>query len=606
MSYQVIARRYRPQSFKDIIGQEHISETLSHAIAKKRVGHAYLFCGPRGVGKTSTARILAKALNCVKGPTAEPCNECEVCKSITDGSSIDVIEIDAATNRGIDDARQLREYIQLAPSGQSRYRIYIIDEVHMMTKEAFNALLKTLEEPPSHAIFILATTEKNKVPITIISRCQQYDFKNITINDLIQQLNFILDNEKDLIVNENDRSQIMGILAKAGRGSMRDTESLLEQLIAFSGGELTLEKTLALLGTLPSELIRQWVDAIIEEDNAHALNKMSALIEQGIEFEHLCNELLDYLRSLALIKVLGTKDTGLDLTEDEIECRNKQAFAFKTEQLVQMMKLCTHGIEQLRRTVPGKVVMDLLTLDAIQVKQTMPLPEILEQLKTLQKSLGPEARTAPVQTPVRHAAPAAPSAHTPAAPAPKPAPAPVTKPAPEPPVIKDESQASNIPQMKEDYSSTATAVLEEPPSGNIQESWNQVLAEMQKQQPTLGVALTDLLPLRIEENHLMLGVAGNNSLIKMLLRKDENRRLIESQIQIFFGQRLQVKLEKTDKIPEPKQKPRRTPSDSAVELQEVKQDPLIRKAIDLFGAANIDIRKVPHINGDLENQEEDK
>ncbi len=599
MSYQVIARRYRPQNFKDIVGQEHISETLAHAIAKKRVGHAYLFCGPRGVGKTSTARILAKALNCAKGPTADPCNECDTCKSITDGSNIDVIEIDAASNNGVDDVRQLREYIQLAPSGQSRYRIYIIDEVHMMSTSAFNALLKTLEEPPSHAVFILATTEKNKVPMTIISRCQQYDFKNISIQDIIQQLNFILDNEKDLKVNENERSQIMGILARAGRGSMRDAESLLEQLISFSGGELNLEKTTALLGTLPSELMSQWIDALVEEDNATGLNRMGSLIEQGIEFEHLCNELLDYFRSLALIKVLGPEASvahGLDLTQDEIERRKNQAASFKTEQLVQMMKLCTHGIEQLRRTVPGKVVMDLLTLDCIQVKQTLPLPEIIEQLKSLQKTMGPETRTSAAQAPVRKPIPAA----TPVA-------APVTRTLPpSPPVEHEESGNTNIPELKVESASTSTAVLDSPLTEDLQEAWNHVVAEIQKQQPTLGVSLTDLIPLRIDGNQMMLGISGNNALVKMLLKKDENRRLIETHLEHFLGQRLQVKLEKTDKIPETLEKARHAPVSASVEIQEIKQDPLIQKAIELFGAVNLDIRKIAHVNSEIETQEDDK
>ena len=235
MSYVVIARRWRPQQFDEIIGQEHVSKTLSNAIANERIAHSYIFTGPRGVGKTTTARILAKALNCEKGPTATPCNDCASCKSITLGNSLDVLEIDGASNRGIDEIRNLRENIRYTPT-QGKYKIYIIDEVHMLTKEAFNALLKTLEEPPEHALFIFATTEIHKVPATILSRCQRFDFRRIPLKTIMEHLQNICTQDK-IDIEEEALLQI----AKKADGSMRDSQSILDQIISYSGQRVTFD-----------------------------------------------------------------------------------------------------------------------------------------------------------------------------------------------------------------------------------------------------------------------------------------------------------------------------------------------------------------------------
>jgi len=248
MSYVVIARRWRPQQFNEIIGQEHVSKTLSNAIANNRIAHSYIFTGPRGVGKTTTARILAKAVNCEKGPTPHPCNECASCKAITVGNSMDVLEIDGASNRGIDEVRNLRENIRYAPT-QGKYRIYIIDEVHMLTKEAFNALLKTLEEPPEHAMFIFATTEIHRVPATILSRCQRFDFRRIPLKTIMEHLRRICDGEK-IDIQEEALLQI----AKKADGSMRDAQSILDQLISFSGNKIAFEDVAQALGVIHQDL----------------------------------------------------------------------------------------------------------------------------------------------------------------------------------------------------------------------------------------------------------------------------------------------------------------------------------------------------------------
>ncbi len=249
--YVVVARRYRPQSFDELIGQEHVAKGLAAAIVASRVGHAYLFTGARGTGKTSTARILAKALNCEKGPTPTPCNECDICRSITAGDDMDVLEIDGASNRGIDEIRQLRQNVNVRPS-RARFKIYIIDEVHMLTKEAFNALLKTLEEPPEHVKFIFCTTEPEKIPITIISRCQRYDFAGIQTSQIVERLRQIVAGE-----GVEAEPEALEILARRAAGSMRDSQSLLEQLLAFGSRKITVADVHRLLGTAGSERIAQ-------------------------------------------------------------------------------------------------------------------------------------------------------------------------------------------------------------------------------------------------------------------------------------------------------------------------------------------------------------
>ena len=588
MSYQVIARRYRPQKFSEIIGQDHVTKALIHGIKSKRIGHAFLFCGPRGVGKTSCARILAKALNCEQGPTTDPCNECSNCKSITDGSNIDVIEIDAASNNGVDDVRQLREYIQLAPSGQSHYRIYIIDEVHMMSSGAFNALLKTLEEPPSHAIFILATTEKNKLPVTIVSRCQAFDFRNITVNDIVQQLGFILDNETDLKVIPDERDKVLSILARAGRGSMRDAESLFEQLISFSGGELTLEKTNALLGMLPGELISRWMDAILQNNAADALQRMSELLNQGIEFETLCHEFLDYVRSLAILKILSPDKSNLDLTPDEITRRIEQAKYFQTGQLVQMMNLCNRSIEQLRKMVPGRVVMDLLTLDCIQSKNTMPLDEIVRELRNLQEGIVSDIPAVPALSNI----PVSPVTEAPVRKY-----VPVTK-------LVAETVVADLSDPEEEPSPSLVIANCDIPGLD----WQAIVQAIRVDNLGIGMMLEDVITLKLEAQTLILGVSSQHELHIKRLEDPESKGIIEQHIQQVSGKSYRVKIEKlkeaVSKAKTAKVTTKTNGAASGSEELKYRNNPVIQKTIDLFGAAQINVRTVPHPT-DGETQEEE-
>ncbi len=312
MSYLVLARKWRPQSFEDLVGQEHVSQTLANAIRTGRVHHAFLFTGARGVGKTSAARIFAKALNCETGITATPCNECSSCLEITAGQGVDVFEIDGASNTGVDDVRELRENIRYLPS-RSRYKIFIIDEVHMLSINAFNALLKTLEEPPAHAKFIFATTEPHKIPVTILSRCQRFDFRKIALPRVTARLQEICDAEK---IHISDRS--LALVARRGEGSMRDSLSTMDQVIAFCGENVADEDVQGLLGMVDRRLLFDVVEAVQSRDSRRALDAVRRVDDLGHSFRQFCQELVEMYRSVILCKVLDDPTDVLQVVGEEL------------------------------------------------------------------------------------------------------------------------------------------------------------------------------------------------------------------------------------------------------------------------------------------------
>src|SRR4030043_1989360 len=377
-SYLVLARKWRPQLFEEVVGQQHITQTLQNAISQKRVAHAFLFTGARGVGKTSTARILAKALNCGKGPRINPCNQCTNCQGITHGTSMDVIEIDGASNRGIDEIRELRENVRYTPA-KSRYKIYIIDEVRMLTREAFNALLKTLEEPPPHIIFIFATTEPHKIPATILSRCQRYDFKRIPFREVIGSLKRIVEEEKIQISQRGLLS-----IAQESEGSLRDAQSLLDQVIAYAGENIRDEDIAEVLGLIDRKILNDTIEAIANRDVERCMEVIEIVYHFGYDLQHFCRELLQYLRNLILMKVSQHPEGLMELPEEEMELLRKQAEKFQFDQLNHLFSLLLKGEQEIAQSTFPRTMLEITLIRMATLQTILPIDEMIKKLEVLE------------------------------------------------------------------------------------------------------------------------------------------------------------------------------------------------------------------------------
>ncbi|MGB3397327.1 MAG: DNA polymerase III subunit gamma/tau, partial [Nitrospira sp.] len=364
MDYQVSARKYRPGTFDDVIGQSHVVQTLMNSIATKRIAHAFLFSGTRGVGKTTVARILAKALNCEQGPTGTPCNTCANCQEITQGTSVDVVEIDGASNTSVDDVREIRENVKFTPF-RGQYRVYIIDEVHMLSNSAFNALLKTLEEPPAHVVFIFATTEIHKIPATILSRCQHYNFRRISKAEIARRLRHVADQDG---LSIEDRSLLA--LARASEGSMRDGLSLLDQIIAFGGKTIRHEDLEALLGAVPQERIRAMVEAVIQQDSAKALQVIAALLDQGHDVRAYCADLVEYVRNMLVAAVVPSGPelrSLIEATEEDLTQLVRDAGRFTVEQLQDLFRMYAAAEDSLRVSAHPRFVLETAAVRATRL-----------------------------------------------------------------------------------------------------------------------------------------------------------------------------------------------------------------------------------------------
>jgi DNA polymerase-3 subunit gamma/tau len=585
MDYQVSARKYRPATFQDVIGQPHVVQTLSNAIASKRIAHAFLFSGTRGVGKTTMARILAKALNCEKGPTATPCDACVNCREITQGNSVDVIEIDGASNTGVDDVREIRENVKFTPF-HGHYRIYIIDEVHMLSTSAFNALLKTLEEPPAHVIFIFATTEIHKIPATILSRCQHYNFRRIPHAEIIQRLRFVT--QQDGLVME-DRS--LSAIARASEGSMRDALSILDQAVAFAGKTVRHGDLETLLGTVPQEHVRAMIAAVIARDGPAVVNIVAQVLDQGHDLRAYCADLVEYARHMLVAAVVPSAQelrSLIETPEEDLRQIVADAKAFTVEQTQELFRILSQAEDALRLSAHPRFVLESAAIRAARLLAG--------------GTAVPTAPTAAAPTPPRQAAPSAPpvapgrpsSNYNPAAQArpmtqtkaaSTPAAAPATaalKPAPPKPSAQP-APAKSSPAAP-------------PPPPPIQLNWEQVVEHVSDKHPNIGTFLEMGSLLGIEGNQLMIGYPANASVARSMMEKPDNQRLIEELCTGLAGRPVRLKIVELANgqaaKPSPAQaRAEKTRSQKDALLELTRAHPLVKQAKDVFGSDVVEIRQ---------------
>jgi DNA polymerase-3 subunit gamma/tau len=571
--YLVLARKWRPQAFETVVGQEHITRTLQNAITSGRIGHAYLFIGSRGIGKTTTARILAKALNCesVDAPTPDPCGKCSNCTTIAAGNNIDVMEIDGASNNGVDDVRQIRENIRLVPA-RSRYRIYIIDEVHQLSLGAFNALLKTLEEPPEHAIFILATTEARKVPATIVSRCQRYDFRRVGLPQICELLRKILVTEKVECGEE-----ALQAIARAAEGGIRDAESILEQLISYCGKKITFKDVFDVLGLVDWQVMHDLCDAFVAKDVGKQLKIIDDIVAAGKDLGQFVQELLRYFRNLLVCKTADAKAL-LALPDDDIALMQKRAEKFTLTDIIRIVEQFAELTKDFDSQLAQRIALESLLIRMSKVSVEVSVDSVLEKLMHLGEGGGDTPR------PLRVAPPAA---------APKAGNGTAAERTPEPVATPPAPTAEKIP--------TRRAVVNEQ---NMGATWSRAAFVVNERSLSLGVWLGSARPVAIDGDILVLGVERTKTQARAALEKAENVAIVEDALTKLTSNLKHIRYEAQD--PEGNvvtSAGNLLPVAGRVNVEQAKavlHDPHIAKVVDVFKGKIVEIR---HVTREQEDEE---
>ncbi|MBO7672325.1 DNA polymerase III subunit gamma/tau [bacterium] len=544
MSYIPLYRKYRPQQLEEVVGQEHVKRALTNAIETNKISHAYLFTGPRGTGKTSTARIFAKSLNCEKGPTINPCGKCPNCIDITNSTPMDVIEIDAASNRSVEDAEKIIERVMYAPVN-SRYKIYIIDEVHMLSTTAFNALLKTLEEPPQNVIFILATTEVHKVLDTIKSRCQRYDFKRITTDDITKQLKMIAQKEG---INITDDALIT--IAKTSAGGMRDSISLLEQLSVL-GGEITTKDIDNLLGRLSFDILSEFSDKIVNSKPNEAIEILDKVYNSGNEPALIMTNLLDYFRNLLIVKTCE-KDKAIELSQlndEQLKVLSNQAKNLETHQILSLINKCSDYVKEIKSTTNPKLWLEVGIIDLANLTENTTLAKLQERITALENGSPQSVSAQPVKI---------------TAPAPKPSAKPVIN---EKPVEKTEEKPSEAKAPvseppKEDIPVMPT-VPQSDSTNDISNLWARLLSVTKA--PTNALLKQWANPVEITEEKIVIGI--KNQVFLPQFESGSKRDALLNGIKELYGKEvpLTVRLSKPeDKAVSPRQSVEKTKTQKTV------------------------------------------
>jgi len=554
MSYLVLARKWRPKTFDDLIGQDYITQTLKNAISTGKIAHAFIFSGPRGVGKTSTARIVAKALNCTNGPTPEPCSNCSFCQEIAEGKSLDVIEIDAASHTGVNDVREIIENIKYLPTS-GKNKIYIIDEAHMLSQSAFNALLKTLEEPPPHVLFILATTEVHKIPVTILSRCQRYDFKKVAVDKIKEQLASITEKEE---INIQDET--LYIISQEADGSLRDALSLMDQLIATFGTEINHEDALNILGILDRTLVKSTIKGILKKDPKFSIDVLNQAVEKGISPKRFAEDLLRTLRYALLIKTCG-KNSITDLSDEDKTAFEVMLKDENVETLETLFNLMLEGAENIQRSFYPLMALELILIKLSTLDRIIPVEDIINKLDTLSKSLGsPKQSTGRFDEPTE--------------------------------TYKSAPSPKQAPKLAEKIAATNSDTTEtEPFQANTKpyssKSTEDFIQFVKTTKPVIGKRLEQANEIIIDGSIVKI-ICETQSAQSDYLKRKESQTALDALIKEFFSDGVKLQIEEVSlKTPENN----KTKVEQKAEKKEkLKNDPVLKEAIDIFGGRVISIK----------------
>ena len=550
MSYLVLARKYRPQTFDQVVKQDHITRTLANAISSDRVAHAILFSGPRGTGKTTVARILAKALNCKNAPTSTPCDQCRSCKEIKNGSAVDVYEIDGASNNSVDQVRELRENIKYMPA-HSPYKIYIIDEVHMLSIAAFNALLKTLEEPPSHVLFMFATTEPHKIPITILSRCQRHEFRRIDIESIQNHLEWISTQEKIEVAAES-----LWLIAREASGSMRDALSLLDQIFTCCEGAVSAEDVIELLGVIDRKTIFDISDAVLSRELPTVLALLDHVYDRGFDLKKLYTDLVEHFRNLCVVKMGKQLERLVDLPTHEIESIKEQVSDVAFTYLNQMFHLLLNEEPTIRLSNQPKLVFELAFIRMCQIKPALPLETLVERLDDLQAKIG------------------------------------MTGIVTDKPKEKKTPDSDNRPSVSDlrEYTApsekTESLTISDESVENLDRIWKRVIDMTSEQYPFLAATLSKCDIKGLTRDGIEIKVNGNDFNRNQILRP-KNIAILEKIIRDVLGRSVRIEISKgNSKTPNNQEKRAR---ENRLK-QEALSHPLVAEAVEIFNGKVVDVK----------------
>ncbi len=585
MSYQVTARKWRPMVFEDVIGQSHVTNTLKNALATNRLAHAFIFCGGRGCGKTTTARILAKVVNCLRPKDSNPCNECEVCDEITNGRSLDVIEIDGASNRGVDEIRNLRESVRYAPA-RGKYKVYIIDEVHMLTKEAFNALLKTLEEPPPHVLFIFATTEVHKVPATILSRCQRYDFRRITIEDIISRLRYIAGEEKIAIDNDS-----LLIIAKKGDGSMRDAQSIFDQVVSYCGTTITAPQIISLLNVVDQEFFFRITDCIKSHDTQTGLGLVDEIVRNGFDIKEFLSGLAEHFRNFLIARTTHSVHL-IEVSEIHRKRYATESAQFTEPDLLRLIKLTNDLESSIRYSSQPRFKLEVGIIQMTKMEQSERIDDLLQRLDELKKKLDTAPlRQSPVATPALSLLSREPRSlslqpsHD-EQPAVIPLAAPKEK--PEAQILREPLSPVNpiTPQAAAELQAASkTYTLEQ-----VRQEWNQIVDAVRKKKISVGTILGESSPVSIDKEALQIACFDDFHFSSL----KRNQIFLTETVNTMLGTKLRIEPVLKSQVPTPAAAPpaaiQRDPGTGESKPNESspsKEHPLIETLYRDFGAERI-------------------